>query len=365
MAAPRQAATENHSSLSGCGGVGKTVLLNMVKTIAERWQCHVAMVEAHDDKPLPLLLVPEIRRILLAMNQVAKVKETVKSALRVFRSFLGAITLSYEGLELSLGVDPETGVADSGDLETDLVDLFLAIGKAAKTNSKTIVFIVDEMQYLSEKELSALIMALHKVSQEGLPVLLAGAGLPLIIGKSGESKSYAERLFDFPAIDALGFDDAATAITEPARKEGVEFQQAALEEIHTLTKGYPYFIQQWAYICWNTAARSPITLEDVHNSTVETIRRLDQNFFRVRFDRLTPREKTYLRAMAELGPGPHRSGDIATKLGVVNTKLGPCRANLISKGMIYSPEHGNTAFTVPLFDQYIKRVMPFEPWVGS
>lgn len=282
--------------------------------------------------------------------------------MRALKSFIGSVKVAYEGVEISLDVDPEIGIADSGDLEVDLPDLFVAVGKAARARGKVVVIILDEIQYLSEKEMSAIVMALHKVAQEQLPIVLLGAGLPLLVGKMGESKSYAERLFEFPEVGALDYNDACLAIAEPARKQGVTFDEGALRRIFELTEGYPYFLQEWAYVCWNIADGPSIKLADVDRATPNVISRLDESFFRVRFDRLTPREKQYLRAMAELGQGPHRSGDIADLLGVPSSKLGPCRSSLISKGMIYSPSHGDTAFTVPLFDQYMRRAMSFFAW---
>lgn len=346
----------------GLRGVGKTVLLNRVRSIATESGCHVAMVEAHEDKKLPELLAPYIRKILLELDKIGALNEKVKTALRVFRSFIGSFTVTYEGVEVSLGVDPQTGTADSGDLEIDLPEMFIALGEAAKSRGKVVVIILDEIQYLSEQEMSAVVMAMHKVSQDSLPVVLMGAGLPLLIGKMGESKSYAERLFSFPEIGALNYHDACKALVEPARREGADFEEDALAAIFNLTEGYPYFIQEWAYVCWNYSEGPIIKHTDIEHATPSVISRLDESFFRVRFDRLSPREKQFLRAMAELGPGPHRSGDIADILGVTHTKLGPCRANLISKGMIFSPAYGDTAFTVPLFDQYMRRVMPFARW---
>ena len=344
----------------GLRGVGKTVVLNRIKRIAEAHRCEVALIEVHEDRKLSSLLVPVIRKILLSLDRRGSVSASVKYALRTLKSFLSVIKVSYEGIELS--IDPEVGVADTGDLEIDLPDLFVAIGKAAMSKNVTIVFILDEIQYLSEKEMSALVMSMHKTSQENLPVILMGAGLPLLVGKIGESKSYAERLFNFPEIGALSYEDACKAINSPAKREGVEFDDRALKKIFKITQGYPYFIQEWAYVCWNIANGPVITCEDVEKATSKVITRLDQSFFRVRFDRLTPREKQYLRAMAELGHGPHRSGDIAEKLRVPSNKLGPCRSTLISKGMVYSPSYGDTAFTVPLFDEYMKRTMPFATW---
>lgn len=349
----------------GLRGVGKTVLLSRVNELALAKNCRVVSAEAHDDKKFPQLIAPHIRRVLLDLDRLGAVNEHAKKALRVFRSWLGTIKVKTGDFEFSLDVDPERGIADSGDLEVDLPELFTALGLAAQARSVAVILIIDEIQYLSEKELSAIVMAMHRVAQLNLPLLLAGAGLPLVVGKMGESKSYAERLFSFPEVGALGFEDASQALIEPASQQGVTFEPKALSKIHSLTRGYPYFIQEWGYVSWNVARGPRITEADVDNSTPIALRRLDESFFRVRFDRLTPREKQYLRAMAELGSGPFRSGDIAEKLGVRSQSLGPCRSSLISKGMIYSPAFGDTTFTVPLFDEYMRRAMPFHPWKKS
>jgi len=223
--------------------------------------------------------------------------------------------------------------------------------------------LIDEIQYLSQKELGAIIMAMHKMQQKQLPLVLIAAGLPVLPGIAGESKSYAERLFNFPDIGALSEIDAARALRDPARNVGVEYEDDALREVYRLTHGYPYFLQEWGYQSWNMATSSPITLKGVQDATPEVIRRLDKNFFRVRFDRLTPSEKNFLRAMAQLGAGSHRTGDIAATLGVSVKGIGPVRSKLIRKGMIYSPAHGDMAFTVPLFDEFMIRAIPVFPTV--
>jgi hypothetical protein len=201
-------------------------------------------------------------------------------------------------------------------------------------------------------------MSMHKVQQRQLPLVLLGAGLPILPGLAGESKSYAERLFSFPNVGALSAADAAKALQDPAKAAGVSFNSNALDEVFRQTKGYPYFVQEWGYQAWNLAARSPITKQIVLDATATVIPRLDQNFFRARFDRLTPSEKNFLRAMAALGPSAQRTGDIANKLRVKVSSLGPLRAKLIKKGMIYSPAHGDMAFTVPLFDEFMIRAIP-------
>lgn len=276
----------------------------------------------------------------------------------MLRSFLGVLKVTYEDVTIGLDVDPEQGSADSGDLEIDLPNLFVAVAEAAEERKSAVALLIDEIQYFDQKELGALIMAMHKVQQRQLPLVLLGAGLPILPGLAGESKSYAERLFSFPEIGALSEADTAKALRAPAQAAGVAFEPNALKEVFRLTQGYPYFLQEWGYQAWNLATASPITMKVIKNATAIVIARLDKNFFRVRFDRLTPSEKNFLRAMAELGPGAHRTGDIADTLGVKITSLGPVRAKLIKKGMIYSPAHGDMAFTVPLFDEFMMRAMP-------
>ncbi|MCX8133643.1 MAG: ATP-binding protein, partial [Roseococcus sp.] len=260
--------------------------------------------------------------------------------------------------ELVLDIDPERGSADSGQLDADLPELFVALGRAAKDRKAAVLLLIDELQYIREDELGALIMALHRTAQEGLPVLLVAAGLPQLVGQMGRSKSYAERLFAFPEIGALNDEDARRALAAPAASAGIRFTDEALEEILRQTQGYPFFLQEWGYCAWNIAPGSPISRADVDSATIEAIRKLDSSFFRVRFDRLTPRERDYLRAMADLGDGPLRSGDIADRLGISVMTAGPLRGGLIRKGMIYSPAHGDTAFTVPLFGAFMRRSMP-------
>lgn len=345
----------------GLRGVGKTVLLNEVQQIAEEEQCTTLHVEAHDGKSLAELLVPGLRRLLLSLNSVANATEATRRALRVLRSFVSSIKVKVGDIDVGIGLPAEKGSADSGDLEADLTELLVAVGNAAASKHVTVVVTIDELQYLNTIELSALIMAVHRVAQKSLPVLIVGAGLPQLVGQMGDSKSYAERLFNFPKIGPLKSEDATAALAEPALREGVRYQPAALAEIIKVTEGYPYFLQEWGFHAWNAAQRSPITLDNAQTATKHATSSLDDSFFRVRFDRLTPREKEYLRAMAELGPGPHRSGDIADELGVQVESVAPLRSNLIRKGMIYSPQHGDTAFTVPLFDQYMRRVMPMKP----
>lgn len=344
--------------LTGLRGVGKTVLLNQIDLMAQDTGYRTVLVEAHEGKSLAVLLAPHLRRLLFDLDRITGVGDKVRRGIAVLKSFVGAIKITVGEIDIGLDIEPEPGAADSGDLEVDLPSLFMAVGEAAQERGVAVAILIDEIQYFSSSELSALIMAMHKMQQRQLPVVLIGAGLPILPGLAGESKSYAERLFSFPEVGPLPEPDAVKALQDPVREGGESFELVALQEIFRMTRGYPYFLQEWGYQAWNHATASPITLQVVKETSDLVSRRLEENFFRVRFDRLTPREKMYLRAMAELGAGPYRTGDIADKLGVKINTLGPVRANLIKKGMVYSPSHGEMAFTVPLFDEFMRRVMP-------
>jgi hypothetical protein len=338
--------------------VGKTVLLNRIRELAEGDAYGVVMVEATESRSLPELVLPALRQILFQLDAMEGLSNKVKRGLRVLRSFIGAVTVKLGDAEIGLDIDAEKGTADSGDLEADLAELFVALGEAAQDRKRAVAIIVDEVQYLSETEMSALIMAVHRVAQRQLPLVLVGAGLPQLVGLAGRSKSYAERLFRFPNVGALSPDDAKAALRDPVLEQGVRFTENALDELVRVTHGYPYFLQEWGYQAWNLATASPIDIDVVQRTTHVAIQKLDGSFFRVRFDRLTPREKDYMRALADLGPGPHRSGDIAERLGVKVQSIAPLRSGLLRKGMIYSPAHGDTAFTVPMFDEFMLRTMP-------
>lgn len=347
--------------MTGLRGVGKTVLLVEIQRRAEELGYRTIFIEAHEDKSLGLLLAPYLRTLLYGLDRIAGIGNRARKALSVLRGFIGTLKITYGDISIGLDIEPELGSADSGDIEIDLPQLLVAVGEAALDTNSAIAILVDEIQYLSQKELGALIMAMHKLQQRQLPVLLIGAGLPVLPGLAGESKSYAERLFNFPDIGELSKVDAYKALRDPALKVGVDFEERALEKIYEMTVGYPYFLQEWGYKAWNKALSSPITYATVNAATMEVIEQLDNNFFRVRFDRLTPAERNFLRTMAELGEGPYKAGDIADKCNIKVSTLSSTRANLMRKGMIYSPSYGYIAFTVPLFDQFIRRVMPNYP----
>jgi hypothetical protein len=346
----------------GLRGVGKTVLLDQMRDDAEASGVVAVRAEVPENRSLPALLAPQLRAALLQLSRTAAARELAIRGLRALAGFAKALKIKYHDLDVGIDFDPEPGLADNGDLEGDLSALLEQAGNAAKSAGTAIVLFIDELQYLPQDQFAALISALHRCAQRRLPLTIVGAGLPQIRGLAGEAKSYAERLFDFPAIGALLPAEAIIAIQKPALEEGVDFTPAALQEIILKTHGYPYFLQEWGKHAWEVAPRSPITLEDVRAASLQTVAALDESFFRVRFDRLTPAEKKYLRAMAELGPGPHRSGDIAAALTKSVHQIAMLRQSLIFKGMIWSPSHGDTAFSVPLFDEFMKRIMPGEGW---
>ncbi len=282
--------------------------------------------------------------------------------MRALTGFAKSLKVKYEDIEVGFDFESEPGLADNGDLEHDLQALLQTIGEAAGKAGTAFALFVDELQYVKEDELAALITALHRSAQQSLPIILVGAGLPQLRGRMGKAKSYAERLFNFPEVGPLSPDAASMAIAKPAQKQNVGITQDALDLIVKETRCYPYFVQEWGKHAWDAAKVSPITETDVNEASSAAVAALDESFFRVRFDRLTPKERCYLRGMAEMGAGPHRSGDIAETLRRDVTSLGPTRAQLISKGMIWSPNHGDTAFTVPLFDEFLHRIMPGDDW---
>ena len=346
----------------GLRGVGKTVLLDRMRDDAEAAGLQTLRIEAPESRSLPAILAPQLRQALLRLSRNEQAKDLAQRSLRALAGFAKALKMKYADIEVGFDFDPEPGLADNGDLEHDLQALLETAGAAAQQAGTALAIFIDELQYVKEDELAALITALHRTAQRRLPVVMVGAGLPQLRGRMGRAKSYAERLFDFPEIGALSADAAKVAISKPASDLGVEVTAEALDGLVTETRGYPYFVQEWGKHSWDAADQSPISLEDVRAASASAIAALDESFFRVRFDRLTPGEKRYLRAMAELGPGPHRSGDIADELGREVTALGPTRNKLIAKGMIWSPHHGDTAFTVPLFDEFMRRVIPGDDW---
>ena len=345
----------------GLRGVGKTVLLDRISEDAESNGVLALRIEAPEQRSLPSIIAPQLRTALIRLSNRLSNRQAVHAqaqrALRALAGFASALKVKYQDIEVGLDFEPEPGLADNGDLEMDLQDLFEAVGVAARADSSCVALFIDELQYVQEDQLAALITALHRAAQRQLPVTMVGAGLPQLRGAMGNAKSYAERLFDFPEVGPLSRSDARLAISKPALDEGVEIEAAVLDAVVDRTEGYPYFLQIWGKHLWDVAQSSPITEASFGPASAQAIADLDQSFFLVRFDRLTPLEKRYLRAMSELGAGPHRSGDIAQVMQRSVRSLAPTRANLIRKGMVWSPSHGDTAFTVPMFDEFMLRTI--------
>jgi len=342
--------------LIGLRGVGKTVLLTAVGRIAERHGAISDFFEVGTNGPLVHAIITSLRTALLKLDR-AGISGPVKRGLRVLKSFAATVRVRYGDLEISIpDLDTERGTADSGILSRDLADLFDAAGEAARAHGTSIVILVDEIQNLPMEEFGALITAIHHADRRRLPVLVAGAGLPSLIKLSAEARSYAERLFEYPDVGALDDVGCRRALVEPAAREGITFDDAVIAAVTDITGGYPYFLQEWGHQLWMTAPRSPVTVTDFAAAQGTVMERLDRNFFRSRLERLTEPERKYLRAMASLGPGPsYRSGDVAAAMGRKTSQLGPVREALIAKGMIYSPVYGHAAFTVPLFDGFMRR----------
>jgi AAA ATPase-like protein len=355
----RRGRPEKSQMLLGLRGVGKTVLLNRISELAEEIGYLTVSLETPEGQQIAKFLSPALKATLIRLNRIEKAREYAGRAMAALRGFASVFKASIGDIDFGIS-EPQT--ADSGNIEVDLPELLIKTAQAAKAADSSVALFIDEVQYLTQDDLRALIVSFHRISQKGLPLVLFGAGLPQVAALAGEAKSYAERLFDYPEVGPLSQVDARYAIQEPVRSEGADIERAALDEIAAVTEGYPYFIQEWGKHAWEQALRSPITIKDVRTASDTATEALDKSFFRVRFDRLTPREQDYLRAMAALGPGSHRSGAIAERLGRTVEGMGPLRSGLIKKGMVWSPAHGDTAFTVPMFDRFMLRAIPeWEP----
>jgi len=334
----------------GIRGVGKTVLLNRIEQLAEINNCQTALFEAEPGLTLPQLLTEQLYRILLKLDRHKRISDDIQNIFGMLRGFASVFKVKYGEFEVGLTNDGTTG-----DLSIDLTDLFVAIGNAAKKRNNVVVVIIDEVQYIDQKGLAALILALHKISQRQLPLLFFGAGLPQLARLAGEAKSYAERLFDYPEVDRLPWKGAQNAITVPLKRESVLIDKEALTYMLRQTDCYPFFLQVWGYHVWNTASKSPIRIQDAKKATQTALTELDKGFFKVRMDRLTARQQEYAKAMAQLGPAPANSTEVSNLIGLTVKQAAPIRDELIKKGMAYSPKRGYIAFTVPKFDEFIKR----------
>lgn len=342
--------------LTGLRGVGKTVLLNEFEMLAEGRGYFHEHIEISEEGDLPLRLASAFRRVLLAMDARRRIGERIGRALGVLKAFSLRIP---GGLELSLDVEPIPGPADSGDLAMDLAGLFVELGEVSRDHKTGVLLTIDELHYVSSPTLEALVMGLHRAAQLRLPITVGGAGLPSLAGLTGEAKSYAERMFTFPVIGSLEDDQAREALELPARDEGVQWTKPALDRVVQVTEGFPYFLQEFAKQAWDAAPRSDrIDAGDVERSIPVATAELDDGFFRVRTGRTSNPERAYLRAMAELTPGPIRSAAVASLLGKKTTAVAPTRDGLIKKALCYSPRWGEIDFTVPMFDLFMRRWLP-------
>lgn len=351
--------TEQSLIISGLRGVGKTVLLGRFRATAleSDWVVVELEVSKHDDDQFRRELASRLRTALFQLSPKARWGDRMKHAAAVLKAF----TLHLDaagGLSAGIDVEAAEGLADHGDLALDLTDVLVALGEAAADSGRGVVLLLDEVQFLSVGQLESVIQALHKLVQRKLPVTMVGAGLPQIAELAGDAKSYAERLFRFPTIGNLDGDEARRALAEPADQEGVSFTAAALDRATQVTGGYPYFIQELGYAVWGVATTSPIQSHDIQSALPIYESKLDSSFFRVRLDRATELQRAYLRAMAELGAEPQKAADVAALLRRTSPQIAPVRAELINMGLLYTPEHGYAAFTVPHFDAFMRRVMP-------
>lgn len=351
--------TEQSMIITGLRGVGKTVLLGRFRSTAHEldWVVVEREVSKHGDEQFRRQMVSAIRTSLFEMSPKARWGDRMQRAAAVLKSF--SVSVDPTGtLTGGIDVDAAQGFADQQDLQADLTDLLVAVGEAAKDANKGLVLLFDEVQFLSTMQLEALISALHKTVQRGLPVTMVGAGLPQIAELAGDAKSYSERLFKFPRIGNLDDKDARAALVEPAQDEGADYSDEALDLAIEVTGGYPYFLQELGYAVWGVADGPTITREDIALAIPTYEAKLDESFFRVRLDRATEMERIYLRAMAELGPEAQKAQDVAAVIGRKSTQMGPTRAQLINMGLLYTPEHGYAAFTVPHFDKFLLRAIP-------
>ncbi len=342
----------------GLRGVGKTVLLGEFRQRAldQQWEVVEIEVSKWDDDQFRRSIAREFRRVLHTLKG-KQWTELVRQAAAALKAF--TLTVDPEGrLTVGLDIPPSAGLADSGALDADLSDLFVSVGQAAAEKETGVVLLLDELHFLTREQLEALIAAIHKTVQRSLPITTAAAGLPQIHELVGDAKSYAERLFKFPSIGSLDDDGARRVLSEPAEKLGVVFSGDALDHGMEFSEGYPYFLQEFGEAAWDLASGSRITDVDARDARVAVEEKLDSGFFKVRLDRTTELQKAYLRAMAELGPDPQIASSVAELLNRTSPECGPTRKQLIDKGLLYTTDHGYAAFTVPKFDEYLKRAIP-------
>lgn len=344
--------------ITGLRGVGKTVLLDAFEGIAEDAGWFASFSELTGDTHLPQLLATVCREALFDLSRQERLRERGRRALGVLKAF----TISTDaGIDLRLDVDPYVGVADSGDLGRDIGELLIEVGTAAQEAERGVVFLFDEVQFIKPPDFEAMIAGIQRVSRKTLPITIAGAGLPLLPKLAGEAKSYAERLFAFPRLGVLPVKAAREALVAPALKLDVTYEKNAVNNLLKHSERYPYFLQQYGKHAWLAGKGNVIDMEACISAYNRVKPILDKEFFHVRIERANDSERRYMAAMAAQGKGPYKSGDVTRDLGFSSTtETGTIRDSLIKKGLIYSPRYGQVSFTVPLFDDYVRRTYPFE-----
>lgn len=340
----------------GLRGVGKTVLLNHMESVADELDIVSEYMEVRERSGS---FQQDVALYTYKLINKLSVKENVSNHLKKALSVLKAFAIKYACGEVSIeiSVEPAKGIADTGVLSNDLMELLLALGNVAKAEQKGVVLFIDEIQSLTDAELESLMMAIHRSNQRGLPLIIMAAGLPKIAKLAGDVKSYAERLFSFISIGTLGQEDAEKALQEPASRFGVTYESQALEKILDVTEGYPYFLQEYGKWVWESRKQADqITADDVSQAYTPFEQSLDESFFKVRHDRATPRELEFMIAMVKCNALPCSTKDIAKVMGESVPKISPLRAQLIHKGFIYAAQRGAVDFTVPQFNLYLKRM---------
>lgn len=350
-----------HTIFYGVRGVGKTVLLNKIESIAATYNYLYEHIECDEHFDFAHFVILTCKRFIKQMSKLESAKEIINKVKAVLLSF--KLTYTTEDNDVSFGIDADTlntfECANSGDLSRDLLTLFMALGELAVKCKKQICFFIDEIQNIKKRDLSALIVSLHRVNQLNLPIILIGAGLPTILRISSDTKSYAERLFDFVKITSLKPEDATKALIEPAKKSQNRYSADAIEYILNVTGNYPFFIQQYGKIIWklSNGIGYKFTKEDVESVYNEYIEKLDDSFFSTRFNKSTKAEKNLLFAMTSFDKFPCSTKELAFKMNSDQSKISPIRNNLINKGLLYAPSYGEIDFTVPFFDDYLRRIL--------
>jgi hypothetical protein len=346
--------------LSGLRGVGKTVLLLRWRAIAQEQGWATAHIEARAGANVREQLGDAVTDLLRQISRTYRNQQRVERLKRVATSFLRAAGASVTRSGIVFNVEPEPGIADSGSLETDLVELFIELGDAARSEGTGAIVFIDELQDAGGEGLAAVVGACHRINQPQLPALIVGAGLPTVGRVLSEAKSYAERLFDVRNVGPLEGIAQDEAITQPAGELDVSFTDHALQQLRELAGGYPFFIQTHAKVVWDIAVASPIDAGDVEVAAPRADEQLRRSFFSPRYDRATPAERRYMHAIASLGDGPVATADVATRLGRRPSDVSVQRDGLLTKGLTYAPERGLIAFTVPHMASFLRSLPTHE-----